>query len=287
MPDGEVIEMKLAERGSLAGSVKKEQIWVREVRKQSKSGHQTSIISTGFKLNLMVIAAFMFTRWVQENFFKYMIYHYNIDRLIEYGTVPVSGQERIIDPTWRKLDSKIRSLNSKINANNAKFGKIELRPEGDPELLKLQMKTKAEIIEEIEQLQEELEVLKLERKTTDKHIDFENLPPKDKFEKLKPNGKMFIDTIKLLAYRAETAMTSLLKEFLSRNDDARPIIRDILTSEADLIPVQKEEKLIVQIHRMASPKIDEAVKQFLEELNKMEIFYPATKIKLVYKLAGN
>lgn len=287
MPDGEVIEMKLAERGALIGSAKKEQIWVREIRKQNKSGHQTSIIATGYKLNLMLIAAFMFTRWVQENFFKYMIYHYNIDRLIEYGTVPVSGLEKIINPAWRKLDSKIRSLNSKINVNNAKFGKIELRPEGNPELLNLQIKTKAEIVEEVERLQKELETLKLERKTIDKHIDFENLPPKDKFEKLKPNGKMFIDTIKLLAYRAETAMTSLIKEFLSRNDDARPIIRDILTSEADLIPVQKEEKLIVQIHRMASPKIDDAVKQFLEELNKMEILYPGTKIKLVYRLAGN
>ena len=148
------------------------------------------------------------------------------------------------------------------------------------------MKTKAEIIEEIDRLQKELEELKLERKTAKKHIDFEDLPEKDKFEKLKPNGKMFIDTIKLLAYRAETAMASLIKEFLNRNDDARPIIRDILTSEADLIPMQKEKKMIVQIHRMASPKNDRAVEQFLEELNKTEILYPGTEIKLVYRLAG-
>jgi len=287
MPDGEVIEMKLAERGTLLGSVKKEQIWVREIRKQNKSGHQTSIIATGFKLNLILIAAFMFTRWVQENFFKYMIYHYNIDKLIEYGTVPVSGLERIINPAWRKLDSKVRSLNSKINANSTKFAKIELHPEGDPELLKLQIKTKAEIIEEIDRHQKELETVRLKRKAIDKHIYFEDLPEKDKFEKLKPNAKMFIDTIKLLAYRAETAMTSLIKEFLNRNDDARPIIRDILTSEADLIPMKKERKLVVQIHRMASPKIDRAVEQFMEELNKAEILYPGTEIKLVYKLAGS
>ena len=81
-------------------------------------------------------------------------------------------------------------------------------------------------------------------------------------------------------------MASLIKEFLNRNDDARPIIRDILTSEADLIPMQKEKKMIVQIHRMASPKNDRAVEQFLEELNKTEILYPGTEIKLVYRLAG-
>jgi len=287
MPTGEVIEMKLAERGSYIGSNKKEKVWVREVRKKSKSGHQTSIITTGFKLNLMLIAAFMFTRWIQENFFKYMIYHYNIDKLIEYGTVPVSGFKKIVNPAWKKLDSKVRSLNSKIVSNSTKFTKIELRQEAVPKLLKLQIKTKAEIIEEINNLQKELDDVKAQRKLIDKHISFEDLSEDDKFEKLKPNGKMFIDTIKLLSYRAETAMVTLIKEFINRNDDARPIIRDILTSEADLIPIKKENKLIIQVHRMASPKIDATVELFLEELNKADVSYPGTEIKLVYKLVGS
>jgi transposase len=45
MPQGEVIEMELAERGALIGSKKDPKIWVREVRKLTKSGHQTSIIT--------------------------------------------------------------------------------------------------------------------------------------------------------------------------------------------------------------------------------------------------
>jgi len=287
MPTGEVIKMKLAERGSCIGTNKKEQIWVREVRKMNKSGHQTSIITTGYRLNIMLIAAFMFSRWVQENFFKYMIYHYNIDKLIEYGTVPVSGLVQIINPAWKKIDYKIRSLNSKIVANSVKFTKVELHPESAPKLLKLQLKTKAEIVEEINNLQNELNDIKAQRKHIAKHISFEELPEEDKFEKLKPNGKIFIDTIKLIAYRAETAMVTILKQFLNRLDDARPIIRDLLTSEADLIPLKKENKLIVQIHRMASPKIDVAVEQFLEELNKADISYPGTETKITYKLAGS
>jgi len=83
------------------------------------------------------------------------------------------------------------------------------------------------------------------------------------------------------------AMTSLIKELLNRNDDARPIIRDTLTSETDLIPMQKGEILVVQIHRTASPKIDTAVELLLNELNKAEISYPGRDIKLVYKLVGS
>ncbi len=287
MPTGEIIKMKLAERGSCIGSNKKEQIWIREVRKKNKSGHQTSIITTGYRLNIILIAAFMFSRWIQENFFKYMIYHYNIDKLIEYGTVPVSGLVQIVNPAWKKIDSKVRSLNSKIAVNSVKFTKIELHHESTPKLLKLQLKTKAEIVEEINNFQNELDDIKAQRKLIGKHISFEDLSEEDKFEKLKPNGKMFIDTVKLIAYRAETAMVTMLKQFLNRKDDARPVIRDLLTSEADLIPLIKENKLIVQIHRMASPKIDTAVGMLLDELNKADISYPGTETKLIYKLAGN
>jgi len=59
MPQGEVIEMELAERGSLIGSKKSEQLWVREVRKLTKSGHQTSIITTGYLLDLTVTALYI------------------------------------------------------------------------------------------------------------------------------------------------------------------------------------------------------------------------------------
>ncbi len=286
MPAGETIQMKLAERGSCIGSSKNEELWVREVRKKCKSGHQTSIITTGFKLNIMIIASFMFTRWVQENFFKYMIYHYNIDRLMEYGTVPVSGLEKIVNPAWKKLDYKIRSFNGKITADRAKFAKIELNSESGSIATVLKIKIKAEIVEEINNLQKELDEVKAERKLVKKYINFEELPDENKFENLKPNGKMFIDTVKLLAYRAETAMTGILKEFLNKKDDARPVIRDLLTSEADFIPMEKEKKLIIQVHRMASPKIDKAVESLLKELNSSEITYPGTDLKLIYKLAG-
>ena len=72
MPSGEVIEMELAEKDTSIGTKKDEKIIVKEVRKLTKSGHQTSIISTGYILNIMVTAAYMFSRWSQENFFKYM-----------------------------------------------------------------------------------------------------------------------------------------------------------------------------------------------------------------------
>ncbi len=49
MPQGETLTMRLAEMGSLVGSGK-DAVWMREVRKLTDSGHQTSLISTAYAL---------------------------------------------------------------------------------------------------------------------------------------------------------------------------------------------------------------------------------------------
>ena len=89
LPGGETVKVKLAERGVLLESIplkggRKKQIWCREIRKRSESGHQTSIITTNFTMHLIMIGVYMFARWCQENFFKYMMEHFDIDGLVSY-----------------------------------------------------------------------------------------------------------------------------------------------------------------------------------------------------------
>jgi len=86
MPNGELVTIALAEQGSLVGSGKKK-VWVREIRKLTDSGHQTSLISTAYDLPHDGLAARMFSLMVscQENFFRYMMRHYAIDLIVEYG----------------------------------------------------------------------------------------------------------------------------------------------------------------------------------------------------------
>ena len=60
---------------------------MREVRKLTDTGHQTSVITTNYKIPTALIALYMFLRWAQENFFRYMRQEYDIDRIIQYGEV--------------------------------------------------------------------------------------------------------------------------------------------------------------------------------------------------------
>jgi prepilin-type processing-associated H-X9-DG protein len=96
---GEKVLMALAERGVRLSN----DLWVREVRRLSEKGHQSSILCTDYRSDLTRVAVAMFARWCQENFFKYMRQHFGLDRLIEYGTQSLPDTIRVINPDWRQL----------------------------------------------------------------------------------------------------------------------------------------------------------------------------------------
>ena len=104
--NGEIEQMMLTERGLLLGKT----IWLREIRKLTKSGHQTSIVTTEFIHNKTHIAPQMFTCWSQENFFKYMLEHFGIDRLRDYETEELDATIKMIIPEYRRLENKIKGL---------------------------------------------------------------------------------------------------------------------------------------------------------------------------------
>jgi len=77
MPGGQIVKMKLAERGSLIGS-KEDMLWACEMRKMTKSGTQTSVISPGQANLKPKDCKWLFSRWSQENFFRYMMQEFAI-----------------------------------------------------------------------------------------------------------------------------------------------------------------------------------------------------------------
>ncbi len=75
---------------------------------------------------------------------------------------------------------------------------------------------KSELHEKIQDLQQALDKLKGERKQMPRRIAMKDLPEPDRFQRLLPERKHFVDTIKLIAYRAETSMAWVLWDRLAR-----------------------------------------------------------------------
>jgi hypothetical protein len=283
MPRGESVTIKLAERGSLVGSGQNT-IWMREVRKLTESGHQTSLISTLYDADHTVLAARMFTRWCQENFFSYMMQHFAIDTLNEYSYENIPDTEKVVNPSWRALKKQQASLVGKLKTSKVRFAELTLEsvPENDVAKFEKWVKKKAIILEELQALEHDLEELKSKIKGTDSHIKWSELDEKDSFKKPGGGRKRLMDAIRMIAYRAETAMAALLVNRTIDSTAARRLLQDLFKTEIDIMPDKKQQILRINVHHGSRPAADREMSKLFEQLNATEIIYPGTDLKLVY-----
>jgi len=102
---GVEVRLKLAERETQLG---RKGVAVREVRKLAEGGRQISIVSTHAEGEGRRVAALLFARWSQENFFRYMRQHFGLDALVEYGTEAMPDTVFTVNPVWREINTQVR-----------------------------------------------------------------------------------------------------------------------------------------------------------------------------------
>jgi hypothetical protein len=272
LPSGEKVQMQLAEQGSLVGTGK-QAMWMREVRKLTDSGHQTSIITTAYELNLSAISGRMFSRWCQENFFRYMKRHYGLDMLQKYGTAPISDTETVVNPDRRQREGKRSSIQSKLNYRLARFAAMELHPktktaETEDINYKKWQRKRAQLLEEIEHYENELKSIKAILSQTPKHITWNELRDEDQFKQLLPGKKRLIDTVNMVAYRTETVMAVLLTSSTIDFPMARQLLQTLFVTDADILPDKEKKLLRVRVHSTSRPASNKAMEKLFEQLNQ-------------------
>ncbi len=212
--------------------------------------------------------------------------HNNIDGLVDYYLEDIPDATPVVNPEYRQLDFEIRSINGKLNRRLAKFGSINLETEIKPRKVEAFERKKAVLLEEINDFQENIDRLKSKRKETDKHITIGELPKEARFSKLATQTKQLIDTVKMVAYRAETAMVNILREHMRRADDARQLVMALYQSEADLLPDHQNQTLTVHLHRLANHSNDQAIENLCRELNETKTIFPGTNFEMIFEFGS-
>ena len=282
LANGEKVTLSLAERGTCLSNG----LWVREIRQREESGHQVSVLSTDYRSELRPLAVRLFARWTQENFLKYMREHYAIDRLVEHGTEPLPETTTVVNPAWRQLDGQIRREQALQQRDRAAFGALSLSAVPEPPELDAWQQQKARLHQALHSRETHLAELKAKRKETPRHLALKDLPKDEQFPRLRAERKHFVDTIKLIAYRAETALVGTVREALARHDDGRALVRELMRTPADLLPDPQAKTLTVRLHPLPSRLQDTAVRHLAEELTATETVFPGTDLRLIFTLNG-
>lgn len=281
---GEAVTMDLAERGTCLPNG----LWLREVRRRSADGTQISILSSDYHArDLGPLAVRMCARWCQENFFKYMREHFALDRLVEHGVAPLPETTRVVNPAWRRLDQAVRRESALVHRQQAEFGARTLPPAPEPAELAGWQRRQGELTAALSTRQAAVAELKIQRKATPRHVELQALPADERFARLRPTRKHFVDTVKLVAYRAEVAMAHVVREALARTDDAHAFLREVYRTSADLQPDAEQKTLTVRLHPLATRAHDAVLRHLCAELTATETTFPGTELRLIYAIAGS
>ncbi|MDR0261613.1 MAG: hypothetical protein LBJ04_00160 [Sphingobacterium sp.] len=274
------VTMQICETGSLIQGH-----WFREIRKLTQSGHQTSIITTHPDLEIEQVAGKMFSRWGQENFFKYMIENFDFDRMIQYGTEPLANMEATIpNPQYKELTYKIKKMREKKARLQAQlYSKIESITLDNEKIDRI-IAQNAQITEQITDYTDSINELVSKRKNVASRIKVKDLPEDKRYNKLTEESKKLKNIILMISYRAESALYTLLPAFYcNAKKDGRQILKEIFTSCADLIPDYQKQILYVRLHSLATPRANEIVKNLCTFLNDTKTTFPMTNMRIVYE----
>ncbi|MCP4040223.1 MAG: hypothetical protein GY733_24980, partial [bacterium] len=274
---GEKVEYRLAEREvPLTNGLK-----VREIRRLTDDGHQTAVITTNDKLPLLAVAHRMFSRWRQENFFRYMRHEFALDHLCTYQVEPADPRRIVPHPERVQLEKKLRSvraartrlLERALKLAPGKTTRIDKRQVGEAELDQLILK-------------HEREARKLSARIEKfpKHVPIDEVLEPKQIVRLERERKVLVDAIKLTAYRAESALARLVEPFFKRHEDeARKFLKSIFTATADVIPDRRHRRLTVRFHGLASPRATRALGELCALVNEDAPLYPGSDLRLHFE----
>ena len=233
------------------------------------TGHQTQILTTRSDPDPATLAYAMFSRWRQENFFRYMRAHFGLDALDTYATTPDDPARLVPNPARRDADHELRDARHRLAECDAAEGKASINGR----------RPTSRLLAAFADARAEVERLAATAKTIPAKVPLAEIRPDA--VRLAPERKRIHDTIRMATYNAESALARMLTPHYARaNDEGRTLLREAFHTPADLQIIGNE--LHVTLNPLSAPRRTRAITDLCKELTATKTIYPGTTLTLVY-----
>lgn len=280
--EGVDTQMDLSERQIVLDKVP-----MREIRKLNKDTHQTSVLTTNKKLAILSVALYMFARWTQENFFRYMRLDYRLDSIVQNTVDQIDKDFDVVNPEYSNLSYYLKKVREKIQRRKARLFDIQekLSKQNVDHVSKLETQ-QSKVQEQINGLVKQENQLITKRKSVSYKIKIKDMPESIRYSSLNMESKRFQNVIKMICYRAETSMTNkLMPHFKKSKDEKRSLIKSLIKTPIDLECDYKSKKLTVSLYSQSNPRMNKAAEKLCHLLNQTQTIYPGTNLELHYQIA--
>jgi len=257
--------------------------WVREVRRLCDDGHQTSVVTTREDMTMAEVAERMFSRWQQENFFRYMRHEFALDHLPTWAVESADPERSVPNPVLREKRAKMARLKARLAKAEQLYGceAYENQEQKRPTVRKMKA-SHVRLGRQINELRQSCQILAAEIKALPARVPVRETTDGRPIVQLERERKTITDTLKLVAYRAETQMANLVGPLLpSHQDEARKFLQQLFELPADLLPDYDAHTLTVRLHTMSTQRDNRVLGELCQVLNSLEAVYPGTELQLI------
>lgn len=256
---------------------------LRQVTRLKENGHQTPILTSRRDLSAPQVAYWMFNRWRQENFFKYLREEYALDALVEYAAVPGEPSREVPNPVWATVDAQLRQAQACVDRLQAQYGlEAWTNLEHQRPTMRGFKIAQATLSQKLAQAWQRVLQLEQRRAAVPRRVPVQSLT-QDPVVKLAPERKHLTNLIKMVAYQAESELLRLVAPHYRRvEDEGRTLIQSALAGAADLQVTQTE--LRVTLAPLSSAHRSRAVQALCQNLNLTKTLFPGSRLRLRYAI---
>ncbi len=248
---------------------------VRQIRRLLDNGRQVPLITTDPHKPMAEVAGAMFSRWSQENFFKYMRDEFNLDALPTHELEPLDPAAMVVNPLRRAYDKAIHRLDRQLGRLRNRIADTARKKQPTAELRR-----------EVRDLQDVRDIVRASRRETPKHCRAGDLDEAEQLDALPARERLLLDVIRMIAYRAETRMMLPVMQAQGHKPHPRKLLQALLTADADILPDPGNGLLRVHILGLANDACDRWIDAVLSDLNATETVFPGTRLRIVYDIDG-
>ena len=198
---------------------------VRQIRRKMDNGRQMALITTDPYMPMRQVAGALFSRWSQENCFKYMRQEFNLDALPTHDLEALPPDTVVVNPARRKLEKELRKFTTRLGSLRNRAAAKSKKGHDT-----------ASLPTQIEALELDMQEHKAQRTQLPTHIRAANLDDDDKLDMIPSRQRLLFDIIRMTAYRAETRMMPALAQMQGKKTNARKLLSAVMTSDADILP---------------------------------------------------
>lgn len=262
---------------------KKKKLLLRQVTRRSEDGHQTHIVTNDWDTPDVEIAYRMFSRWSQENFFKYMRERKDLDGLISYLMEEADSERLVQNPYREPLKRDLKKHRAELEKLMSRYGDLALENNEATRpttrgfkianvKLGREIKKKKKVIEKLEKDLKELPAKIPVRLTVGEE-------PKQ----VHTQTRRLIHAFRMVCYRAESSLRELLRGSYPRwNEESRALIRTFLNASGDVYV--SGGNLLVTLDKQSSPHRTKLLACLCEALNLQKTRFPGSDLVLHFEV---